>query len=220
MSPMPPPKASTEGPATATCTTRSARSCAWQPPSGAAVNHRQNSLPSGSCITMWPKLIPSGSTRVRGSPRGRAAPRTWPRARPSGRRRARPTAARTSRWTRFLAVLPSGTFWNHSRGSLAVGVDRGRGVVAVLLGDVPGVERLVPRLVRRRGTVEPVAEHLVPEPRERGRVGAVEGDLDGEDILCSSEVGRGFRMAQPSQAPPTRSAYSNPKYTNLVDLLY
>ena len=28
----------------------------------------------------------------------------------------RPTAARTSRCTRFLAVLPSGTFWNHSRG--------------------------------------------------------------------------------------------------------
>jgi hypothetical protein len=65
-------------------------------------------------------------------------------------------------------------------GAPAVGVHGGRGVVAALLGDVPGVERLVPRLVRRWGTVEPVAEHLVPEAGERGRVGAVERDLDGE----------------------------------------
>ena len=78
---------------------------------------RQNSLPSGSCITMWPELMPVGLVRARrGWRRGRQAPRTSPPGPPSARRPARPTAARTSRCTRFLAGLPSGTFWNNSRG--------------------------------------------------------------------------------------------------------
>lgn len=78
---------------------------------------RQNSLPSGSVITMNPPLIGgSGSWR-----RTRAAPRATRRSHSASSAAiraspSRPGAARTSRWTRFLAVLSSGTRWKNSRG--------------------------------------------------------------------------------------------------------
>lgn len=81
-----------------------------------ATQSRQNSLPSTSCITRHDSLWPSA-----GSSRTRTAPRATSRAHSasSTARRSSPTSpipTRTSRCSRFLTTLPSGTRWKNSRG--------------------------------------------------------------------------------------------------------
>ena len=103
--------------------------------SGSASQSRQNSLPSGSVITMKPALI-GGRGLDRGVPaslRARRAARTRPPARPSAPRPRSPGAARTSRCTRFLATLSSGTCWKNSRGPCPSGSSIGRARVALVL---------------------------------------------------------------------------------------
>ncbi len=82
---------------------------------------KQNSLPSGSCITMMPASMAVGSIR-----RNRLAPSATSRSHSASSASirsspSRPGAARTSRWTRFFTVLPSGTCWKNSRGPLPSG---------------------------------------------------------------------------------------------------
>ena len=77
---------------------------------------RSNSLPSMSCITMVDSSSSSaGSTRTQTAPsfssRARSACRVARRSAPTS-----PVPTRTSRWTRFLTTLPSGTRWKNSRG--------------------------------------------------------------------------------------------------------
>src|SRR5687768_12737427 len=75
---------------------------------------RQNSLPSMSCITMH-ESVPSYSSRTRvapsGTSRAHSASSAASRSSPTS-----PVPTRTSRCTRFLATLPSGTRWKNSRG--------------------------------------------------------------------------------------------------------
>ena len=119
---------------------------------------RRDRRASGSSIPMWPALTSPSASRRR--------PRVAPSASSvshlaSGRPSARLPGGDGGADVEVDSVL-GGLALRHllepQPRALAVGVDRGRGVVAVLLGDVPGVERLVPRLVRWRRTVEPVAQ--------------------------------------------------------------
>src|SRR5690606_29917650 len=86
-------------------------------PGGELHQSRQNSLPSGSAMTMWPAVSGGWGSkrRMRVAPsatsRSHSASRAAMRSSPS-----RPTATRTSRWTRFFATLPSGTRWKKRRG--------------------------------------------------------------------------------------------------------
>src|SRR6202035_3805 len=77
---------------------------------------RQHSLPSISCITRHDSLWSSaGSSRTRTAPSGTSRAHSAS----SAARRSSPTSpvpARTSRCTRFLTTLPSGTRWKNSRG--------------------------------------------------------------------------------------------------------
>ena len=82
----------------------------------AATQSRSNSLPSTSCITRHDSLSSSAS-----SSRTRTAPSAISRAHSasSTARRSSPTSpvpTRTSRCSRFLTTLPSGTRWKNSRG--------------------------------------------------------------------------------------------------------
>jgi hypothetical protein len=82
----------------------------------AATQSRQNSLPSMSCITRHDSLSSSASRS-----RTRTAPSATSRAHSasSAARRSSPTSpvpTRTSRCSRFLTTLPSGTRWKNSRG--------------------------------------------------------------------------------------------------------
>jgi polyphosphate kinase 2 (PPK2 family) len=82
---------------------------------------RSNSLPSMSCITMHDSLSSSA-----GSSRTRTAPSATSRVHSASSvaRRSAPTSpvpTRTSRCTRFLTTLPSGTRWKNSRGPLPEG---------------------------------------------------------------------------------------------------
>ena len=82
----------------------------------AATQSRQNSLPSMSCITMHDSLSPSAaSSRTRTAP----SPTSRAHSASSAARRSSPTSpvpTRTSRCSRFLTTLPSGTRWKNSRG--------------------------------------------------------------------------------------------------------
>jgi hypothetical protein len=75
---------------------------------------KQNSLPSGSCITivLGPRSACSSTTR---------APSAASR---SASAVLRSSSTRTSRLTRFLLVLPSGTRWKKSRGSTPAGSEQ------------------------------------------------------------------------------------------------
>ena len=77
---------------------------------------RQNSLPSTSCITRHDSLWSSASnSRTRTAPSGTSRAHSASRA----ARRSSPTSpvpTRTSRCSRFLTTLPSGTRWKNSRG--------------------------------------------------------------------------------------------------------
>jgi pimeloyl-ACP methyl ester carboxylesterase len=82
----------------------------------AATQSRQNSLPSMSCITRHDSFWSSAS-----SSRTRTAPSGTSRAHSasSAARRSLPTSlvpTRTSRCSRFLTTLPSGTRWKNNRG--------------------------------------------------------------------------------------------------------
>src|SRR4051794_14664676 len=82
----------------------------------AATQSRQNSLPSMSCITRHDSLSSSASSsRTRTAPsaisRAHSASSTASRSSPTS-----PVPTRTSRCTRFLTTLLSGTRWKNSRG--------------------------------------------------------------------------------------------------------
>ena len=126
---------------------------------------------------------------VRASRRGRAAPRTSPPGRPSarplgGRRRRGRRGARGS-W-RSCPRAPSGTT---AAGPAPSGSTEAEASLRFSSGMFQASSASSHVSYGGGGTVEPVAEHLVPEPRERGRVGAVERDLDGERHQSSLSVG-------------------------------
>ncbi len=82
---------------------------------------RQNSLPSTSCITRHDSFSSSASssctrTAPSGSSRAHSASSVARRSSPTS-----PVPTRTSRCSRFLATLPSGTRWKNSRGPAPVG---------------------------------------------------------------------------------------------------
>ena len=82
----------------------------------AATQSRQNSLPSMSCITRHDSLSSSaGRSRTRTAPSGTSREHSAS----SAARRSSPTSpvpTRTSRCSRFLTTLPSGTRWKNNRG--------------------------------------------------------------------------------------------------------
>ncbi len=123
-------------------------------------------------------IRPSGSTRrTRVAPRG--PPVGWPRRRapPSARRlrsrgpHGRPSAADSWR------SCPPALAERRSEGRYYPWWQRGR--AAVLFGrDAPSVEGLIPAVEPGRWWLHSVAEHLAPEPRKGGGIGAIERDLD------------------------------------------
>jgi hypothetical protein len=138
---------------------------------------RQNSLPSGSCMTMQAALMPSASNR-----RSRRAPSATRRvhsassasARPSG---GTPAAARRSRCNPVLRRLWLRHLLEEQPRPGAVGIDQRRAVVAVLDRDAPGVKRGGPRIEAGRWWRLHVVHRLGPEGRVRGGVGTVERHL-------------------------------------------
>ena len=140
-----------------------------------ATQSRQNSLPSTSCITRHDSLCSSAS-----SSRTRAAPSGTSRAHSasSAARRSSPTSpvpTRTSRCTRFLTTLPSGTRWKNSGG-------RTGGINAcerrtLLLRRQRAIE-IAPGGKPLRGRRYDVPQHLAPETSDALGFCAVEGDLN------------------------------------------
>jgi len=152
----------------------------------AATQSRQNSLPSMSCMTMHDSFSSSA-----GSSRTRTAPSATSRAHSasSAARRSSPTSpvpTRTSRCTRFLTTLPSGTRWKYSRGPTPVGSMHANDEPRCSGGSVRSKSSQVANPSGRRWYDVP--QHLAPEASEALRVRAVERDLELLDRRHGSTV--------------------------------
>ena len=131
-------------------------------------------LPSMSCITMHDSLSSSASSphayRAERTSRAHSASSAARRSSP-----ASPVPTRTSRCSRFLTTLPSGTRWKNSRGPTPEGSTQANAEPRCSGGRA--------RRSRPRWQTPPVAAvrrtpHLAPEPGDALRFRAVKGDLD------------------------------------------
>ena len=127
----------------------------------------------------------------------------------------RPPPTSRSRWTRFLAVLGSGTRWKNSRGPTPSGSTReaksphsSRGYVAGLGPRFPAVEPLGRVLLD-------VADAPPPEGGERWRVGRVEDDLERDGhggpprvVGGAADPPAGVRQPAQGRPSPARAAGS------------